>query len=363
MNKKLQLLAFILIVSVSGFAQVGIGTTSPAASAALDVSATDKGFLMPRMTTTQKTAIASPDVGLQVYDTDTKSTWTYNGTAWVEGDGGPGKFIDGATPDIAYYQDRVGVGLNTFSTTHKLYVENKTTADAANVAVKVDAAFEGTGTSPNIVGVGAVARVNGTGTGDYAIGTQGIVENLNAGGTVNIGAGSWPWINNTGTIGWGAGLVTEIYNNGTVTIGYAQNSSITNNSGATFGQASLGSFYMNNEGSITGHAYGLWIGGAGAGSVGGNSYALYIATPYSNVTGSSFAIYSENTADSYIEGNLGVGTSTPLRKVHISGALRLQPQATPPAGGGLGDIYVGTDTNLYFHNGTDWREVQLVAVP
>jgi len=360
MNKKLQLLAFILIMSAASFAQVGIGTTTPATSAALDVSATDKGFLMPRMTTAQKTAIASPDVGLQVYDTDTKSTWTYNGTAWVEGDGGPGKFIDGASTDIAYYQDRVGIGLNTFSTGHKLYVESKKNTDGSHAAVKIDAAYEGTGTATTTYGLGAVARVNGTGTSDYAIGTQGIIENLNTGGTVNNGVGSWPWVNNSGTIVWGAGLVTEVFNNGTVNTGYAQNSFITNNSGATFGQASLGSFYMNNEGTITGHGYGLWIGGAGSGTVGGNSYALYIATPYSNVTGSSFAIYSENTADSYIEGNLGVGTATPLRKVHISGALRLQPQATAPTGGELGDIYVGTDTNLYFHNGTDWQVVSLV---
>jgi len=360
MNKKLQLLAFSLIMSVSGFAQVGIGTTSPAASAALDVSATDKGFLMPRMTTTQKTAIASPDVGLQVYDTDTKSTWTYNGTAWVEGDGGPGKFIDGASPDIAYYQDRVGIGRNTFSTIHKLYVESKKDTDGSHAAVKIETIYEGTGTATTTYGLGAFARVNGTGTSDYAIGTQGIIENLNAGGTINNGVGSWPWVKNSGTIVWGAGLVTEVLNNGTINTGYAQNSFLTNKSGATFGQASLGSFYMDNEGSITGHGYGLWIGGAGSGTVGGNSYALYIATPYSNVTGNSFAIYSENTADSYIEGNLGVGTSTPLRKVHISGALHLDPQTTAPAGGVLGDVYVGTDTKLYYHNGTDWKEFAFV---
>lgn len=40
---------------------------------------------MPRMTTTERTAIATPATGLQVYDTDTKSQWFYNGTIWVEG--------------------------------------------------------------------------------------------------------------------------------------------------------------------------------------------------------------------------------------------------------------------------------------
>ena len=64
---------------------VGVGTTTPDASSALDVTSTTKGFLMPRMTTTERTAITSPATGLQVYDTDTNSQWYYNGTVWVQG--------------------------------------------------------------------------------------------------------------------------------------------------------------------------------------------------------------------------------------------------------------------------------------
>ena len=66
---------------------VGVGTTTPDASSALDVTSTTKGFLMPRMTTTERTDITSPATGLQVYDTDTNSPWYYNGTAWVKADG------------------------------------------------------------------------------------------------------------------------------------------------------------------------------------------------------------------------------------------------------------------------------------
>ena len=57
MQKKLQLIAGLFLITTMGFAQVGIGTTSPDASAALDVTATDKGFLMPRMTSAQRIAI------------------------------------------------------------------------------------------------------------------------------------------------------------------------------------------------------------------------------------------------------------------------------------------------------------------
>ncbi|MCB9336651.1 MAG: tail fiber domain-containing protein [Lewinellaceae bacterium] len=61
---------------------VGIGTTTPDPSAALDVQSTDKGVLIPRMTTAQREAIASPATGLKVYDTDEKSFFYWDGTRW-----------------------------------------------------------------------------------------------------------------------------------------------------------------------------------------------------------------------------------------------------------------------------------------
>lgn len=52
-------------------------------SAMLDVSSTDKGILVPRMSTVQRTSIASPATGLMVYDTDFNQFWYWNGTLWV----------------------------------------------------------------------------------------------------------------------------------------------------------------------------------------------------------------------------------------------------------------------------------------
>lgn len=52
-------------------------------SALLQVISTTKGFLMPQMTTTQKSAIATPGTGLQAYDLSLKTPAWYNGTAWV----------------------------------------------------------------------------------------------------------------------------------------------------------------------------------------------------------------------------------------------------------------------------------------
>jgi hypothetical protein len=61
---------------------LGIGGT-PDASARLDVQSTTQGFLPPRMTTTQRDAIASPATGLTIYNTTTGREEGYDGTTWI----------------------------------------------------------------------------------------------------------------------------------------------------------------------------------------------------------------------------------------------------------------------------------------
>lgn len=61
---------------------LGIGTTSPSASAILDAQSTTKGVRMPNMTTTQKNAISSPAAGLMVFDTTLAKLCVYSGSAW-----------------------------------------------------------------------------------------------------------------------------------------------------------------------------------------------------------------------------------------------------------------------------------------
>ena len=68
--RKLLLFAALFAVSFASFAQVGIGTTTPDASAALDITSTTQGLLPPRMTKVQLEAIASPIEGLMVYCID-----------------------------------------------------------------------------------------------------------------------------------------------------------------------------------------------------------------------------------------------------------------------------------------------------
>jgi hypothetical protein len=65
----------------------GIGTSTPAASAVLDVSSTTKGFLPPRMTREQINAISTPAEGLIIYNTTSKKPNYNNGTEWRNFDG------------------------------------------------------------------------------------------------------------------------------------------------------------------------------------------------------------------------------------------------------------------------------------
>jgi Chaperone of endosialidase len=86
MKKTFLFLIASIVLSLNNYAQnnVGIGTTNPAASAALDITATDKGVLIPRLTREQRDAIMSPATGLLIYQTDSRvGFYSYNGTAWT----------------------------------------------------------------------------------------------------------------------------------------------------------------------------------------------------------------------------------------------------------------------------------------
>lgn len=102
---KIAIIFFVLIgcFSFTIYAQTGIGTTTPNASAKLDVVATDKGFLPPRVALTATNAFSpitgtsSAATGLLVYNTDTAGAipnnvvpgyYYWNGSAWIQISGG-----------------------------------------------------------------------------------------------------------------------------------------------------------------------------------------------------------------------------------------------------------------------------------
>ncbi len=79
-----------LVISVwshTAFAQVGIGTTTPAASAALDITSTTKGLLPPRMTEAQRNILSTTaTAGLLIWCSNCGTSGelqVYNGSAWT----------------------------------------------------------------------------------------------------------------------------------------------------------------------------------------------------------------------------------------------------------------------------------------
>lgn len=102
---------FYTIPAINGNAQFAaltgqslfVGTSdSLDACAIAEFYSTTKGWLKPRMTTTQRLAIASPVVGLEVYDTTLLANCTYNGTSWIVETGGGGT-VTGSANQVGYF--------------------------------------------------------------------------------------------------------------------------------------------------------------------------------------------------------------------------------------------------------------------
>jgi len=80
-------LSAAVLFTVTTYAQVGIGTATPDVSTVLDVQSTTKGFLLPRMTETERDNIASPAAGLVIWCTNCSlegELQFFNGSAWTK---------------------------------------------------------------------------------------------------------------------------------------------------------------------------------------------------------------------------------------------------------------------------------------
>ncbi len=167
---------FIIVIlhSLQNFAQTGIGTTTPNASAKLDVNATDRGFLPPRVALTA-TNVFSPIVGtsnlaagLLVYNTATTTNvpnnvlpgyYYWNGSTWVQISNG--LIIDSKTTGFTLSaSDNNKVIIITSSTTVTVTVSN---------------------TSPNILPIGFSCQIIQGGAGAVTIAASGVTLNSSNG--------------------------------------------------------------------------------------------------------------------------------------------------------------------------------------
>ena len=134
----------LCLAFLSGKAQTGIGTTTPNASAKLDITSTDKGLLIPRMTKAQREAITLPAAanGLMVYQTDDLSGFYVNNSttttlSWTRVNSNWNR----SGNDISYSAGNVSIAGNLTggnSATSKLsgFVSNVST-EASNRAIAI----------------------------------------------------------------------------------------------------------------------------------------------------------------------------------------------------------------------------------
>ncbi len=144
-NMKTKILTTVLVLlSLGLFAQVGISTdgSSPDGSAMLDVKSTTKGMLVPRMTTTQQTAISIPATGLLVFDKTTGGFWFYNGTIWEDLSLGDNLGNHTATQTLDLNGNNISAADSIFTATldvtGNLYLPQTTAAGSGTGLVMVD---------------------------------------------------------------------------------------------------------------------------------------------------------------------------------------------------------------------------------
>lgn len=287
MNPRLSILIFAVFLSTTNlFAQsLGLNNATPDASSILDLSATNRGLLIPRMTTINRTAIAAPADGLLVYDTDLDAFYYYDATA--------------AASWRALLADSKSTGLAGWSTLGNSGTTAGTnflgTADGTDLVFKTSGAerlriFNGNGlsvaalaaaTSTGIdIGALSGATANtGLNIGTISTGTANKAINIGAisGGTSNIGL-------NVGAIS-GGGVASSI-----------STSTITA-TGSTAHQLNLGGISGANA---TSHA-GLQLGNISGATT--NAYGINVGTLTGGTTANTGlllgAITSTGAANSY----------------------------------------------------------------
>jgi hypothetical protein len=149
-------------------AQVGIGTTTPHASAVLDLTSTTQGFLPPRMTQAQRNAISSPASGLMVWCTNCGAAGElqgYNGTTWTN--------LTGGTASAG-----IITGLTCGSATNSGTLTSGTAASGVSSAVPYTGGNGATHSGQTVTSTGVTGLTATLSAGTFASGSGSLTYNI-----------------------------------------------------------------------------------------------------------------------------------------------------------------------------------------
>lgn len=173
-NYQILIILVFQVITLNGHAQVGVGTSSPNASAVLDVTSTSKGLLPPRMTDAQKNAITSPVAGLMLWCTNCGSNGqmqVFNGSEWTDLLGSPSiKASSNGTADISAYAvsgsstGTLSVGVPASGVTQTIIATVTTVGTYSISSTANGVTFTGNGTFANSGSQNIILTASGTPT-------------------------------------------------------------------------------------------------------------------------------------------------------------------------------------------------------
>ncbi len=239
----------IWLLGLQVFGQMAVNTTgsAPDASAMLDVSATDKGILIPRMTATERDNISSPATGLLVFVTDDNSFYYFDGTSWLQMTTSNKAWLlngNAGTDSNTHFigtTDAQDLVFKTNNNTHLIIDQN----GLVGINITPGVASLSVAGSSSVYGV--LGLVNGSNS------FAGTFYNLDASGTAIVGAGNNLGITylTSGSGMGGVGTQTGIY-------GYGYNTS--DGTGIVGIGNGLTTYYVSGVGegaAFTGNLYGI----------------------------------------------------------------------------------------------------------
>lgn len=357
-------LFFILFlsVSISAAAQVAINTDSstPENSAMLDVKSTNRGLLIPRLTSAQRTAIATPANGLMVYDINTASFWYFNGSAWQEIGAGAQNLLSDNDGDT-----RVEVEQNpdedmirfTLAATERLSVRPGRLVlglTNSNSIIGNQAGFD------NITGSFNTAFGFGTLINDYSGDIDGSGNTaIGRGALGNFAAG-----NNNTAIGNNALFLLGGGNNN-IALGYnSLDNSYNNNNCIAIGENALGGDFIVDNNIGIGRSAGFESFGsnniclgnqAGVASYGAENILIGREAGYHSYGNRSISIGIEAGRENYGEGNILMGYQAGYNHNGSSGSVIIGTQAgmsVESSSGSVGSVFVGDKAGFSINNGS-----------
>jgi len=177
MRKYFMLLIICCAAMINGVAQnvrINAGAAPVEASALLDINSTDKGILIPGMTSGERSAIAHPAKGLLVFQTDgTAGFYYYDGQLWLSLTGGNVVNSDGFSPLYALstvfagstygYVNAMGASAK-FSRPYGLAIDHAGNIYVADSGNRIIRRINSTGNVRTLAGSPAGGYADGTGT-------------------------------------------------------------------------------------------------------------------------------------------------------------------------------------------------------